>query len=324
VRVRRLAAGVLLGLACLVGAGSVGARAQQQTPAPAPGVEFVAALRDALDALPAADVPRTDPRLDRVRAPLRLAESLAGDSTALAPIEADLDRDPAGVDDARARLQALIAAVQLPPGSVAEDPHASRTTLDDVYREGQLAGLGRRGSSDDLVSRVGRGLLDALRWLASHLVGSLGLVPTLILAGLVLAAIVGFVLLRLQRAGMPSVRRIPAEPPARGVDPDQEWRLATEAAARGDHREAVRHAFRSALLAIAVRGRLTVDAAWTTSELLARARGDADLVAALAPAADSFDRAWYSGRPVSERDWELARDRCQAVRRLAGRRGVAV
>jgi hypothetical protein len=86
----------------------------------------------------------------------------------------------------------------------------------------------------------------------------------------------------------------------------------------------VRHAFRSALLAVATRGRLRVDAAWTTSELLARARGDADLLAALAPAADSFDRAWYSGRPVSQQDWELARDRCAAVRAVAAARRVSV
>lgn len=319
---RRAAAVALLGVLCAVAVGATPAHAQQSSPAPAPGVEFVAALHDALDALPPAPVPPADPRLDRVRAPLRLAADLAHDRTALAPISADLDRDPADVQDARTRLQALIAAVQLPPGSVAEDPHASRGALDDVYRQGQLAGLGHRRSGDDLFSRIGRALLDVLRWLASHLVGSLGLVPTLILVGLILAAVVGYVLLRLQRAGTAGVRRVAPEPAARGVDPDDEWRLATDAAARGDHREAVRHAFRSALLAIAVRGRLAVDAAWTTSELLARARSDADLVAALAPAAASFDRAWYSGRPVTAQDWAVARDRCQALRTLAGRRGV--
>jgi hypothetical protein len=69
---------------------------------------------------------------------------------------------------------------------------------------------------------------------------------------------------------------------------------------------------------------LPVDASWTTRELLARAAGDADLVAALAPAAAAFDHAWYSGAAVGEAEWLVARDRCAAVRRLAGGRPVAV
>jgi Domain of unknown function (DUF4129) len=293
----------------------------QGTPAPAPGVEFVAALQDALDALPAEPtVPSDDPRLQRVRAPLRLARDLAPDAAALQPIVADLDRDPAAVADARRHLETLIAAVKLPPGSVAEDPSASRRSLDDVYSQGQFAGLGRRPANDDLFSRIGSALLSFFRWLADHSVGAIGLVPTLVIAGLILAAILGYVIWRLQRSGTPIARRgFRPEPAPRGVDADDEWRLATAAAERGDHREAVRHAFRSGLLAVAEKGRLHVDAALTTSELLARARGDADLVAALAPAAAAFDRAWYSGRPVSPQDWEVARDRCQAVRTLASR-----
>ena len=317
-RLARIAA-VLLAVPCLLATPRV-AQAQQA----APGVQFVAALQDALSALPAEDVAATDSALDRVRAPLQLARDVAGDGTDIDPILADLARDPADVHGARARLERLVAALQLPPGSVAEDPSAARHTLDDVYRQDQFANLGRRSSSD-LFGRIGSALLTAVRWLADHLVGGIGEVPALIIAGLVLAAIVAFVVHRLHRAGVrpPTWGRVAPEPGGSSLDPDEEWRLAGEAAARGDHRQAVRHAFRSALLAIAVRGRLHVDAAWTTSELLARARGDADLVAALAPAADSFDRAWYSGRPVSQQDWVVARERCEAVRRLASRRGVA-
>jgi hypothetical protein len=81
----------------------------------------------------------------------------------------------------------------------------------------------------------------------------------------------------------------------------------------------VRRAFRSALLAVAVAGRLDVDAAWTTRELLAHTSGDADLLAALAPAAAAFDVAWYSGRPVTEPDWHTQRARCETIRALARR-----
>lgn len=322
VGLRRAVAALLAVIASAACTGSV--HAQTSTTAP-PGVQFVALLHDALDAMPqGAGVAPDDPSLDAVRAPLRAARELAPSPLALDPILADLDRNPADLAGARSDIETLINAVQLPAGAVAGDPSAARRTLNGVYDQSQFSGLGQRQPNQDLFSRIGRALVDFFQWLFGHTLGHLGLIPSLLLAALVIAAILAFVLLRLQRAGtrMPW-RGAVVEPAAGGTDPDDEWRLATEAAARGEHREAVRHAFRSALLAIAVAGRLPVDAAWTTSELLVRARGDADLVAALAPAADSFDRAWYSGRPVTEPDWETGRDRCVAVRQLAGRRRVA-
>ena len=104
-----------------------------------------------------------------------------------------------------------------------------------------------------------------------------------------------------------------------GADPGVEWRLAGEAARRGDYREAIRRGYRSALLEAAGHGRLAVNASQTTRELLAGVRGDADLLAALAPAAAAFDFAWYSGRPSSRTDWDRARALDDAVRSLARR-----
>jgi Domain of unknown function (DUF4129) len=311
----------LLGVAAAMVLAAIGSNAQTA----APGVQFVAALQDAYDALPQGDtIAATDPALLRVRAPVELAATYAPSSPALAPITADLQHDPVDLTDVRLRLQTLIGALHLPPGSVAEDPRAARSALHDVYAQDSFRGLDSGGSSGSLLSRIGQGIVDALRWISDHTVGSIGLVPTLVLAGLVLAAIVTFVWLRLRANATRAPRGTPrAEPAPRGLDADAEWRSAEEAAARGEHRQAVRHAFRSALLSAAERGRLQVDASWTTAELLARARGDADLLAALAPAAASFDHAWYSGRPVGAADWEVARERCGAVRRLAARRGVA-
>ena len=110
---------------------------------------------------------------------------------------------------------------------------------------------------------------------------------------------------------------------AAGDDPDAEWRAAERAAAAGDHREAIRRAFRSALIEVALRGRVHLDAAWTTRELLARCDADGDVLVALAAAASLFERAWYGGRAVTAADWDLAAERCAAVRRLARRQGVA-
>jgi hypothetical protein len=317
VRARRALAVLLAAFSLCAIAPATGVAAQ----APAPGVQYLADLHDALAALPSQSlVPRDDPQLRLARAPLALARAISGDTPAIVPVLDDLDRNPADIGDARARLEALVAAYRLPPNAVAEDPRAAQQTLHDVYAQDKYAALGHHAPSGNFFSDVGTRLLDALSWIVSHTLGTLGLVPTLILALLAVAAIVAFVLLRLRGAGTRAARGAVEEPRVRGADADDEWRLAEAAAERGEHREAVRHAFRSALLAVAARGRLQVDAAWTTSELLARARGDADLVAALAPAAASFDVAWYSGRPVTRADWEVARERCATVRRLAGQR----
>jgi hypothetical protein len=322
VSARRAVVALLLSLAAFCVSASSGVDAQSQ----APGVEFVGALQQAYDALGTVDLaPRDDPRVQRARAALQRASGLAvSNSAALAPIVDDLARDPADAADARTRVRTLLDALALPPNSVAEEPKAAQNALNDVYRQDTFSNLGATASSDNFFSRAGSAIVSALRWIASHTVGALGLVPTLLIAALVFAVIAFVVLRRLQDAGTRAARaaRDGAEPAPRSIDADAEWRLAQDAAARGEHREAVRHAFRSALLVAAQRGRLQVDAAWTTSELLARARGDADLLTALAPAAASFDHAWYSGRPVTQQDWEVARERCEAVRHLAVRRGV--
>ena len=318
---RRRAAALLLALAGLCVVATHGTKAQ----APAPGVEFIAALQDAYDALPAAaTLPGDDPRLDRVRAPLRLATALAPGSAALAPVVSDLGRNPSDLADARLRLRAMLDALALPPGSVAGDFGAARRALDDVYRQDAFRDLGTAPGSDSFFARIGNALAGAFRWITDHTIGTLGAAGTALLAGLLLAALLAYLVYRLRGAGTRALRGDAiAEAPGATLDADAEWRRAEECAAAGEHRQAVRHAFRSALLSAAERGRLQVDASWTTGELLARARGDADMVASLAPAAASFDRAWYSGRPVTQQDWEVARERCSAVRSLASRRRVA-
>ncbi len=168
-----------------------------------------------------------------------------------------------------------------------------------------------------LFERIGA----AINWILSHLFGLLGSGGSILLGLLVLGAIAAFVVYRLR--GVAGGRRAlgSEEPATSGDDPDHEWQLALAAAQRGDHREGIRRAFRSALLEIADR-RAHVDRAWTTRELLATLSVDADLLAVVAPAAASFDQAWYSGAPVGVEDWDIARGRCEAVRRVARHAGA--
>jgi Domain of unknown function (DUF4129) len=298
----RLAAGaVLLGLLAAA--------------APAPAR---AATTDATDYLRLVDSARADleaspPDLaaarDAVTAAQRLAPPPGG---ALAAVVSDLSRRPPDVADAVTRLRAIGDVLALPAGAAPGDAGDTRRRLEGVYREPAFAHLDRV-PSPSLLSR----LYDGLRRLLGGLTRALGPAGSLLAGGLVLLAAIALTLRLLRGAAGRRMRGPPEERPPGGDDPEREWTAALSAAAAGDHREAIRRAFRSALLTVAARGRLPVDPSWTTRELLARAAGDADLVAALAPAAAVFDRAWYSGTAVGEADWLVARDRCAAVRRLA-------
>lgn len=274
-----------------------------------PPVAYVELLRAARDALPADPV--TAARDVDQAASLRPDAGAA----ALDPVRSALAGGDAG--RARALLDDEVAALALPPGAAPGSTSEARRRLDAVYSRAPLDELDRPHGRSFLGS-----LLDAalrgLGWLTDHL----GTGGALLLGLLVLLAAAALAAILLRRV---AGRRPPpgAERPAVAQDPDAEWTAALDAAGRGDNREAVRRAFRSALLSVATRGHLVVDAAWTNRELLARLEGAADLVAAVAPAAAGFEVAWYGGRPVSSADWTLARRRCEAVRSLAGRPGAA-
>jgi Domain of unknown function (DUF4129) len=295
--------------------------------APAPGpaagpppaapiaVEYVHLAGEAAAALQA-----TPPDPAAARAAVGTAERLvpAGQTIGLAAVDADLGDRPPRVADALSRLRAIAVVLELPPGTRPGDDAEARRRLDDVYRRPVFAHLDQPPQPSLLAEVV-----DLLRRLVGRAGGTLGRLGSALAGG---AVVVVAVLLTLRLVHGASARRrrvVGAAPGEPGPDADAEWSAAVAAAARGDHREAVRRAFRSALLDVTQRGRMAVDASWTTRELLACAAADADLRAVLAPAAAAFDHAWYSGRPVAEAEWSLARDRCAAVRRLAGAAPVA-
>jgi Domain of unknown function (DUF4129) len=204
------------------------------------------------------------------------------------------------------------SVLALPPAAGPGDDGAARQRLDEVYRRPIFVHLDETRSPSLLAS-----IFDAVRRLLGAAGGALGPVWSWLLGALLLAAVL-LTAFRLVRGASAGRRRVLSEERrTAGADSEAEWSAALAAAARGDHREAVRRAFRSALLSIARRGRLQVEASWTTRELLARAAADPDLIADLAPAAVAFDRAWYSGAPVGEADWLHVHDHCAALRRIA-------
>jgi hypothetical protein len=233
-------------------------------------------------------------------------------SPVLGPIISGLTATPPDLSGSRHGLDLLTTTLALPAGSACDvDSQAAQNLLHNVYASSVFADLDQK-PAPSIIQQIGV----AINWVLSHLYGLLGNGGSILLGLLVLAVIVAFVLYRLR--GVAGGRRAAAavEPATAGDDPEQEWRQALMAAQQGNYREAIRRAFRSALLDVTGR-RARIDRAWTTREMLATLSGDADLLAAVAPAAAAFDRAWYGAEPVVAADWETARARCETVRRVA-------
>lgn len=244
---------------------------------------------------------------------LTQAEVLVPSSAALlGPIIAGLTSSPPDVSGSHRRLDLLVTTLALPPGSACNvESQAARNLLHSVYASQVFADLDQK-PAPSWFERIGA----AINWVLSHLYGLLGSGGSLALGLVLLALIAAFVIYRLRGVLGGRSTAVSEEPATAGDDPDREWRLALAAAQRGDHREAIRRAFRSALLDISGR-RARIDRAWTTREMLATLSADADLLAVLAPAAAAFDSAWYGGEAVGVAQWETARARCEAVRQVA-------
>jgi len=304
--VRRLLAAGVIGAALLALAGSTA------TPARAAGpcvtIEYLTLLGRAESAL-AAVPPQPPAALTAVTE----AEDLGPSSSqVLAPIIAGLTAAPPDVSGSRQRIDLIVTTLALPSGSACQvNSQDAQNLLHQVYASSVFAALDQN-QPPSIFARIG----EAIQWILSHLFGLLGQGGSILLGLIVLGAITAFVIYRLRGVAGSRRARAPDEPATAGNDPDREWDLALAAATRGEYREAIRRAFRSALLEVADR-RAQLNRAWTTRELLAILSSDADLLAVVAPAAAAFDKAWYGGETVGAADWEIARARCDAVRRVA-------
>jgi hypothetical protein len=297
---------LLLLLPLLAGAGAflVGA---VPTAAAGCSADYVAQLRQVRSELEAGS---------SIPAAVQQLQALASADAAatLDPVISDLQGgDLAG---AERLLGTDVTTLQSPEGSgCGTETGADRRALSGVYHSPPFANLDQPPPSD-----WAQQLLDDIASFLSRAVSAVGPLGTILLAALILGVVVAIAVWRVRQV-IASGREPKVDPGAVPADADAEaeWAGALEASERGDFREAVRRAFRSALVSLVQRGRLPVQPAWTTPELLAHAGGDPELAARLAPAAAGFDRAWYSETPIDADRWEEVRGECQAIRALSGR-----
>ena len=280
-----------------------------------PALQYLAGLRQA-----DADLSPASPDAAAAAAVLhKLLAAYPAATRTLTPAIDDLGASPADVADARVTIADAVNVLALPAGATcAVDREPARASLDQVYASPVFAKLDQK-TGPSLLGQI-------FAWISSlfrHVGDFLGTAGSILAGSVALLLALAFAWWRLRGVFGSRSASIGVEPAGDTDDPAREWTMAARAAALGDHREAIRRAFRSVLLDVAARGRLRVDPTWTTRELLAATRGDASLLAALAPAAAGFDRAWYSGRAVTPADWEQARARCEAVRAAARSRREA-
>ena len=275
-----------------------------------PALDYQAGLSVA-----ATDLGRTPPDLAGAQREIQVVAQVAGgDVPALQPVFADLAAAPPAITDAEQRLASMSATLAYPAGSVCnENAGAARSALHATYSSPDFRHLDDPPQTS-LLAQVA-GFVQRLIAALGRALGPLGA----ILLALVVVGLGLLVAWRLWRSSAALRGAVLDEPATPGDDAGAEWDAAEAAAARGDYREATRRAFRSALVDVAVRGHLHLDAAWTSRELLERIDAAPEVLVSLAAAAELFQRAWYSGRPVSEKDWSAAAERCRTVRRLAGR-----
>jgi hypothetical protein len=308
--VRRLLAAIVVGTGFVAGILSV---TPAKAASPCVTLQYLMLLGGADNALSAVPAQPATALIDVMQAEA-LAPAASGD---LAPIVASLSASPPDIAGGKRRIDPIVQTLALPAGSVCHiDSQQAENDLRQVYASSVFADLDQN-QPPSVFSRIG----SVINWILTHLFDLLGSGGSIALGVIVLGGLLAFAIYRLR--GVAGGRRAlgSEEPATAGNDPDHEWQLGLSAAQHGDYREAIRRAFRSALLEVADR-RAHLDRAWTTREMLATLSTDADLLAVVAPAAASFDTAWYGGGRVDVGDWDLARSRCEAVRRVA-RRAVA-
>lgn len=198
--------------------------------------------------------------------------------------------------DAQARLAAIYAG---PPFYVPEETASTSTTFS--WLTSFFAWLGR------VIDRMFGGVTPPST--ASATATGQIFAFALLVALLVITAIVGRTLLR----GLVVERRAPA---AAGEDPptsQEALARASDEAALGDFRTAMRMLYLAALLRLDERDLLRYDRALTNREHLERLHDRPALRAQLAPVVETFDRVWYGDLPLDAAAFAEYRARVEAL-----------
>lgn len=212
-------------------------------------------------------------------------------------ILADLRRRPPDYEDAKRRLLALLAAIDMPASTT--DPALAQQRLHDVLSMSRYDSLHRPPT---FLDRLGQWLRDRIRDLLRLLFGGRGTqLPDLLLYALGAIALlaVALVVFRSTRGRLSQSVRL--SQPSGPRPPADYFAEADRRAAQGDHVAAIR------ALCAGVAAALAGERTWegsplTVREIFQRSSDNASLLPLLLP----FEAAVYGGRDVDKATYERA------------------
>jgi hypothetical protein len=219
-----------------------------------------------------------------------------------------------------ARLGAILDALAQPNSSAPPDAHERlKQILDNPpFKEAPEDPESGRWWRDfwDWVGRMLEALLRPVGTAARPASQTIGWV-ILVVGGLLLAGVIGYLLLGLRR-NLAAEARAADDDPEAGLTARTALDQAGEIARGGDYRAAMRYLYLSALLWLDERDMLRYDRALTNREYLDRLRDNAMLHERLRPVVETFDQVWYGHMPLDAQSFAAYRAQVEALRDVKG------
>src|SRR5262245_32705301 len=235
-------------------------------------------------------------------------------------LRAALKGDDPDLQAIAARLGAILDALAQPNSSAPSDAlERLKQILDNPpFKELPADPDAGRWWSDfwDWVGRVLEALLRPVGTAARPASETIGWV-ILVVGGLLLAGVMGYLLLGLRR-NLAAEARAAEDDPEAGLTARTALDQASEIARSGDYRAAMRYLYLSALLWLDERDMLRYDRALTNREYLERLRDNAALRERLRPVVETFDQVWYGHAPLDAQSFAAYRAQVEALREMKG------
>jgi hypothetical protein len=242
------------------------------------------------------------------------AQTIAVDNSWL---RAALQSDDPDLQVIEARLGAVLDALALPDSSAPGDARERlRTILDKPpFKQPEPDTAAGQWWRDfwDWVGRMLESLLRPVGPVSRPASQAFGWI-ILAIGGLLLAAVIGYLLLGLRRT-VAAEARIADDDPAAGLTARTALDQAGEIARSGDYRSAMRYLYISALIWLDESDQLRYDRALTNREYLDRLRDNAGLREQLRPVVETFDRVWYGHATLDAEAFASYRAQVEDLRR---------
>lgn len=219
----------------------------------------------------------------------------------------ELDR----VKNARARLQSLRAALDDLPRAANE---TDRAKLRDILNRPPFKTNAVENPLNQLLQQISAWLE---RLLGNAVTGVFNLRDVILLFGFILIAGILVYFMHGLAINLAPEAQAPTDDSAETpLTATSAFAHAQQFTKQGDYRSAVRQLYLATILLLDERGLLRYDRALTNREYLRAVAREPQVLAALQPIVETFDRTWYGFESISREDFEAYQKQVDAVRKL--------